>query len=103
MAEFAALALRHPDLLTWTPSEEAEAAVTLGAATFGLRGPEGPAQVAERPQLLLVFGEHAREIITSDTALWLARALTGAQAVQPPSCSLPEQARRRSLTPGQRR
>ena len=30
-----------------------------------------------KPNILLVFGEHAREIISSDTALWLARTLTG--------------------------
>jgi hypothetical protein len=36
--------------------------------------------IEQRPTVLLVFGEHARELITSDTALWLARALTGARA-----------------------
>ena len=77
-AEFAALAARHPELMTWAPGAESTNDATLGVATFGMRGAGGAADTAARPQVLLVFGEHAREIITSDTALWLARALTGA-------------------------
>jgi hypothetical protein len=32
---------------------------------------------AGKARLLLVFGEHAREIITAELALWLARVLLG--------------------------
>lgn len=31
-----------------------------------------------KPVIFMLFGEHAREIITSDTALWFARVLAGA-------------------------
>jgi len=80
LGEFAALAQRHPDLLSWSPASEATGSLRLGVATFGLRGSDPQAQAAfqARPRLLLVFGEHAREVITSDTALWLARVLVGA-------------------------
>jgi len=77
LAEFARLAAAHPDVLTWTPpsaSDDAGPAFALGVATFGR---SRDAQNGH-PTLLLVFGEHARELITADTALWLARVLTGA-------------------------
>lgn len=32
---------------------------------------------ADRPVALLIFGEHAREIITTDTGLWLSKVLVG--------------------------
>lgn len=32
---------------------------------------------SDRPVALLIFGEHAREIITTDTGLWLAKVLVG--------------------------
>jgi hypothetical protein len=76
--------------LTWTPPAEARlgdatAIETLGLATFSAAdvadGDDDDAEfvpIEQRPTVLLVFGEHARELITSDTALWLARALTGA-------------------------
>ena len=87
-AEFASLASRHPSLLSWTPPGAAQGEGgddSLGVATFAWRGdnatdePTAPPLEA-RPVLLLVFGEHAREIITSETALWLARALVGEAA-----------------------
>ncbi len=74
MAEFAALAAGHPDVMTWQPPETSAGGDTLGVATFG-----AATAPPDAPNVLLVFGEHAREIITSDTALWLARALAGAR------------------------
>ena len=39
--------------------------------------PPADQAVQARPAVLLVFGEHAREVITSELALWLARLLVG--------------------------
>ena len=73
LAEFAALADRHPARVTWQPPVESGAALSLGVATFGAPPPGAP----PKPNVLIVFGEHARELITSDTALWLGRVLAG--------------------------
>jgi hypothetical protein len=78
--EFAALAARHPERVTWQPPVESGAAFSLGVATFGASPPGAP----PKPNVLIVFGEHARELITSDTALWLGRVLAGACRVAPP-------------------
>lgn len=82
LSEFSHLAERHGDVLQWTPPNEKVSRSTpyqVGVATFSVRG-DGVTQatVDGRPKLVLVFSEHAREIITSDLALWLARVLVGA-------------------------
>lgn len=76
LGEFAKLAKRHPARVTWqAPSDESGASFALGVATFGAPKRGAP----RKPNVLLVFGEHARELITSDTALWLGRVLAGAR------------------------
>jgi hypothetical protein len=84
LSEFSHLAERHGDVLHWTPPNEEvspSAPYQVGVATFSVKG-KGVTQteVDGRPKLVLVFSEHAREIITSDLALWLTRALVGACA-----------------------
>ena len=79
LAEFAVLAQRHPERVTWQPPVERSAQFSLGVATFGAPPPGAP----RKPNVLIVFGEHARELITSDTALWLGRVLAGARPVDP--------------------
>ena len=81
--EFDALAARHPERVTWQPPVERGAGFSLGVATFGAPPPGAP----RKPNVLVVFGEHARELITSDTALWLGRVLAGAppRVVRPAS------------------
>lgn len=86
LSEFQSLAQHHPDLLQWTPPDESTtppSAFQLGVATFSSRSTGGgvstsQSEVDARPKLVLVFSEHAREVITADTALWLARVLVGA-------------------------
>ena len=84
LSEFSHLAQRHGDVLQWTPPNEdvsPAAPYQVGVATFSVRGDGvSQAEVDGRPKLVLVFSEHAREIITSDLALWLARTLVGACA-----------------------
>jgi hypothetical protein len=99
LTEFASLASRHADVMAWQPASEAPADAaadaaqdTLGVATFAASPAGAPggtaganaaaAAQAGKPHVLLVFGEHAREVITSDTALWLARVLTGASRLR---------------------
>ena len=79
LAEFAVLATRHPERVKWQPPVERGAKFSLGVATFGAPPPGAP----RKPNVLIVFGEHARELITSDTALWLGRVLAGARLVGP--------------------
>ena len=70
LAEFSALAARHADVMSWSPSVEGNTTVSLGVARFSAGG-------AGVPTVLYVFGEHARELISSEVALWFARVLVG--------------------------
>lgn len=45
---------------------------------YAVAGDFASGTLEDRPVIFLLFGEHAREIITSDTAYWLGRVLAGA-------------------------
>ena len=83
-AEFARLA-GAPALVRWDssrsrapPSASASASASQGVGSVRVATITDASVPDERKaRLLLVFGEHARELVTSELALWLARVLVG--------------------------
>ena len=66
LSDFSRMAEEHPRWLRWERVED-----SLDVAT--ITDSEEPDD--DKARLLLVFGEHARELITAELALWLARVL----------------------------
>ena len=86
-AEFARLADAHPALVRWDLVSETRPPDASASASASASQGVGSVRVAtitdasvpdeRKARLLLVFGEHARELVTSELALWLARVLVG--------------------------
>ena len=79
--EFTRMASNNPNLMRWQPERDK------GTPGFGGESGGRTVDVATitdfsvpdhgKARVMLVFGEHAREIITAELALWLARVLVG--------------------------
>ncbi|GLI67422.1 hypothetical protein VaNZ11_011618 [Volvox africanus] len=73
---YAHSAQAHPSLARYTELKEPGFEHTmLPLATFTDHSDE--ARIRTKPSVLLVFGEHAREIITCEVGLWFSRVLVG--------------------------
>lgn len=80
---------RRRPRLTFSPS----AGHTMEYMLAGDFSPGAP-DLLTKPVIFMLFGEHAREIITSDTALWFARAVAGAHRAAVASLVAPRRTRR---------
>ncbi|EFJ41462.1 hypothetical protein VOLCADRAFT_98500 [Volvox carteri f. nagariensis] len=76
---YAHAAQMHPSLVRYTELREPgfEHTVLPLASFSNYDDVEVQSKVSDKPSVLLVFGEHARELITCEVGLWLSRVLVG--------------------------
>ncbi|GBF92370.1 hypothetical protein Rsub_05572 [Raphidocelis subcapitata] len=72
---FAHKARSHPERLNYTLLTDSFSGTAVPLATLGR-----PAGAPGAPRVLFVFGEHCREVITSEVGLWLGRLLADENA-----------------------
>ncbi|KAF8060049.1 Carboxypeptidase B [Scenedesmus sp. PABB004] len=70
---FSATAAKHPGVMRFRDVRDYHSKTLLPLATITAGADVAPAPA--KPAVLFVFGEHAREVITSEVGVWLARVL----------------------------